>query len=414
MQLVDTFAGQRRDLQDGRIADEIELALQLGHHLQSLLGIVDQLPLVEHHHDRAAGGVDALGQSLILAGDAVGRVDHQQGDVGPVDGAQGADHRVVLGRVVDPAAAAHARGVDEHDGSIGGFDQCVDGVTRGAGHVVHDRSILTHEPVEEGALADVGPTHDSDTRWRCIACLPQLRRIFEIDADRGILVVVHRWKQRDDLVEQIAGTAAVECADRIGITGTEGQELPPVVLAPLVVGLVGHQQDRRFDPPQPVGQRLVVLGDTRCRVDEEQHHIGSLHSSFDLAADLDIEIVAARQPPTGVDQQEVHAEPVGLCLLAITGHAGAVFDNRNLLADDPVEQGALADVGTPDDDNGGQRHDAGSRALRREMPSVATTSTDRGNSSTVVPSRNRPSDRHTSGSRYRWPTGSWASTRCKS
>ena len=40
------------------------------------------------------------------------------------------------------------------------------------------------------------------------------------------------------------------------------------------------------------------------------------------------------------------------------------------------------------------------RALRSEMPSVGTTSTMRGSSSIVIPSRNRPSsDRHTSGSR---------------
>ena len=40
-----------------------------------------------------------------------------------------------------------------------------------------------------------------------------------------------------------------------------------------------------------------------------------------------------------------------------------------------------------------------SRARRRAMPSVGTTSTGRGRSAGVVPSRKRPSDRQTSGSR---------------
>ena len=74
----------------------------------------------------------------------------------------------------------------------------------------------------------------------------------------------------------------------------------------------------------------------------------------------------------------------------------------------------LPTLGRPTMTTVGKRHDAGSRALRSEMPSVATTSTGRGSSSMVVPSRKRPSDRHTSGSRYRWPAGSSARTRCRS
>jgi hypothetical protein len=46
--------------------------------LGARLGVVEQLPLVEQHHDRAAGRVDALGEALVLAGDALGGVDHEQ------------------------------------------------------------------------------------------------------------------------------------------------------------------------------------------------------------------------------------------------------------------------------------------------------------------------------------------------
>ena len=48
-------------------------------------------------------------------------------------------------------------------------------------------------------------------------------------------------------------------------------------------------------------------------------------------------------------------EPLGLGLLAVAGDARAVFDDGDLLADDAVEQRALADVGAADDDDGGQR-----------------------------------------------------------
>ena len=42
--------------------------------------------------------------------------------------------------------------------------------------------------------------------------------------------------------------------------------------------------------------------------------IGPLHGLLDLAADLGVEVGAARQPAAGVDQQERPAEPLGLHL----------------------------------------------------------------------------------------------------
>ena len=67
-ELLDVLAGQGRDLQDRRVADEAEHASHLALHLEALLG-ADELPLVEHDHGRAAGGVDSLGQTLILRRD---------------------------------------------------------------------------------------------------------------------------------------------------------------------------------------------------------------------------------------------------------------------------------------------------------------------------------------------------------
>ena len=66
-QLVHALAGQRRDLQHRGVADEVQLAGHLAEHVGPVVGIVEQLPLVEQHDDRAAGGVDALGQTLVLA-----------------------------------------------------------------------------------------------------------------------------------------------------------------------------------------------------------------------------------------------------------------------------------------------------------------------------------------------------------
>ncbi len=68
----------------------------------AIVRVGQQLPLVEHHDDGASAGVDAFGEALVLTGDALGGVDHEEGDVGVVDRPQGPHQRVVLGGVVDP------------------------------------------------------------------------------------------------------------------------------------------------------------------------------------------------------------------------------------------------------------------------------------------------------------------------
>ena len=69
----------------------------------------------------------AFCQALVLAGDSVGGVDQQQGDVGAVERTQRTHHRVVLRGIVDAAAAAHPGRVDEDDRAVGCVDERVDG-----------------------------------------------------------------------------------------------------------------------------------------------------------------------------------------------------------------------------------------------------------------------------------------------
>ena len=423
-QLVDALAGEGRDLQHRGVAHEVQLALELPGDVGTLLGVVQQFPLVQHHDDRAAGGVHPLRQALVLRRDALGGVDHQEGDVRIVDRPQGTDHRVVLGGVVDAAAAAHAGGVHEHDRPIGRVHQRVDGVPGGAGHVVHHAAVLAHQPVEQGALAHVGATDDGHT-WRGhVVRAPQLLALIvqgnPVGGGHGLAPRTLR-ELGDHHVQQVAGPTAVQRADRHGLAHPEPQELPHLVLAAVVVRLVGHHHDGSVDAAQPVGDGFVVVGETDAGIHHEQHHVGGLHRGLHLAADLLVQLAASRQPATGVHQQEMGAQPLRLDLLAVAGDAGAVLHDGHLMADDAVEQGALANVGAADDDDGGQGvggprvgrgagglvHLDGSgadgaaapSACRRAMPSVGTTSTGRGSASTLPPSRNRPSLRHTSGSR---------------
>ena len=99
-QPVHALARQRAHLQHDRVSGEVELATDLPGESRTIIG-VEQLPLVEEHHDRATSGVDALCEPLVLRGDALRGVDHEQRHIGAVDGLERPHERVVLGAVTD-------------------------------------------------------------------------------------------------------------------------------------------------------------------------------------------------------------------------------------------------------------------------------------------------------------------------
>ncbi len=152
---------ERGDRDHRRVAQEPQHVGDRAPHLLALLR-VEQVPLVADDHDGGARGVDALREALVLVGHAFGRVDDEQRGVGAVDRLQRAHEAVVLRRLVDAALAPQARGVDEAQRPVVGLDHRVDRVARRARHVVHDRTVLADEPVEERRLPDVRPPDDRD------------------------------------------------------------------------------------------------------------------------------------------------------------------------------------------------------------------------------------------------------------
>ena len=134
-----------------------------GQHVLAVAG-GDQVPLVQHDHRRAARGPDPLGQPLVLVGGADGGVDDQQRDVGPLQGVEGAQHRVVLGPYSVRDGRRMPGRVDEAERPVGRLDHRVDGVPGGARQVVDDRPLLADQPVEQGGLAHVGPA-DQGHPW---------------------------------------------------------------------------------------------------------------------------------------------------------------------------------------------------------------------------------------------------------
>ena len=129
-------------------------------------------------------------------------------------------------------------------------------------------------------------------------------------------------------------------------------------------GLVGDDDHRRGFDPEPAADLLVERGQAFARIDQEQSRVGVAHRGLGLLAHsagkrLRVLVLEAR----GVDHPELESEQVRLALAPVAGDAGAVVDQRQALADEPVEQRRFADVGPADDGDGGKGHDARSSPL---------------------------------------------------
>ena len=95
-------------------------------------------------------------------------------------------------------------------------------------------------------------------------------------------------------------------------------------------------------------------------VDDEQDQVGLLdrhprlllHPLLDVGARLELKAA-------GVHHREGSPVPLGGAVDAVARRAGDVADDREPLADEPVEERALPDVGAPDDGHDRQRRTCG-------------------------------------------------------
>ena len=82
----------------------------------------------------------------------------------------------------------------------------------------------------------------------------------------------------DEHVQEVAGAAAVQRADRVRLTQAEGQELPDVVVPVGAVDLVGDDEDRDVPPPQEGGDSLA--GDSTFQNASKDAHLGDSTFGF--------------------------------------------------------------------------------------------------------------------------------------
>ena len=221
------------------------------------------------------------------------RVHHQNGDVAPVNGADGANHAVLLNARPNLAAPAYAGGVYEQNVLAVEPNHRVYGVAGGAGDFADDGAVLAGERVQQHGLAHVGP---ADYRQPNVGVrLRELGGVGEVC---------------DDVRHHVVEPQIVVSAYGMRIAETELVELRRAGRLVFGIHLVDGENDGLAAAPEQVGDvgvgRRDALGDVRRHDDD----VGVFHRGLDLRAHLPPEVgIRKNLQPAGVDEDEVMIRP---------------------------------------------------------------------------------------------------------
>ena len=104
-----------------------------------------------------------------------------------------------------------------------------------------------------------------------------------------------------------------------------------------------------------LGEDLIGRNHPRPRIDHEQNEIGLGDGRFSLLAHARRQPLVPGLQSRGIDEGDGAGPEFGLGLAPIARQARLIVDQRELLADELVEQGGLADI-RPSDDGDGEAH----------------------------------------------------------
>ena len=212
-----------------------------------------------------------------------------------------------------------------------------------AWHIADDDAILTDQFVEEGGLANVGPTNECD---------------FDGFIDR----CGSRWRDgANNRIKQVAGAVSLQGADRVNITKSQLIKLDTVGARVCGFTLI-CRDDHRWDRfakaltqanlfTHNVGDGVIGARQSSLTIDCEDNHIGFRNGDLHLLADLTNEVggpfrerycVCAskrfeRFKTAGINKSEFDPAPFRAGMHAVTGSAGSVIDNRKPFADETVK-----------------------------------------------------------------------------
>jgi hypothetical protein len=248
------------------------------------------------------------------------------------------------------ALPPQAGGVDDGVGAAVTLEVGVDAVAGGAGQIVGDHPFLAEDTVDEGRLADVGPTDHGDAGAAVVG-----RRVL-----RGVRpVACEMLDERGDAVAMRGGYREHRLdAETPELGGDDG--------AVLAFHLVHRQRQCHAGSTQLGGELLVGRVQSGAAVDDEDGRIAVAGHRQRLRGNAAGEhVVTGLVDAAGVDDDVAGFAHAADADLGIAGQPRHVGDQGRARTRDAVEQGRLADVGPADDGQGGApRRRGGGHASR--------------------------------------------------
>ena len=332
-QLTDAGAVARRHELYGCVGHEIELEFELTADVFALL-VGDAVPFVDGDQQRPAALQRKPQHARILFADAVVGIDHEDDDMGGVDGLQGLGDARLLNHIRNLAATAHARGVDQGELAAVARERHEDAVACGARHLARDHPLLTDEPVDERRLTDVRAADDSDA-----------------DASIGHGVAIDdlgRVPSFEHQIHEVTTAVAVRRGDRMWLTEAERMEIRTSGRRIEPLGLVDREEHGLAGTTQLARHKVILGGETSARIGKEHEHIGFGDGTLGLQAHRLLDARGLLDEATGVDDDIGDRPEAAVAVLAIARDARHVRDQGVPGPGQAVEERGLADIRPPD------------------------------------------------------------------
>ena len=218
--------------------------------------------------------------------------------------------------------------------------------------------LLSEKRVQERRLARVWPADDSDADWLGRI---EVTAVFFFEGTPREDIILRRFLGFGGLRQGFA-QRGVKVGEPLPVFGRQSDGVAEIesfvgTREPNpALGLIGNQNGGLAGPAYEAGEMPVRGHEADAAVGHEHDRIRLGHSRFGLRAHASIEgFSLPLVEPGRVDDGEAEVAEPGIAFAPVACHAGQVIDQRQLLADQPVEQRRLADVRTPDDGDG-KRH----------------------------------------------------------
>ena len=299
------------------------------------------VPLVDHDDCGLAFGLAEMSELLVDHAQFVAGIEHQQDHIGATDGPFGAAGRIEFDVFFDLGFLAQTSRVDQGEVAARVVDRHIDGVAGGAREVGDDDPFLTAQGVGQAAFADVAPAGEAELDAMIFDGIGRGR-----GADRG--------QALGQAFEQIVEAVGLGGADREGLAHPEIGELKDLAVESVVIDLVDREDDLVLDRTQAVGDLAIEGQHAVTAVGQEDDPVGGGDGPADLLINIGFELgFVDDADAAGVDQVKAQVVAADFMKKPVAGHARSGIDDGDGLADQPIEQRALAHIGPADDSDHG-------------------------------------------------------------